>query len=105
MPTTPATPSSKLSESLSALRVLRPELARRGVANLWLFGSRARQNAGLDSDWDLLVEFNQSPDLVGYMDLKFWLEEKLGGTVDLVSRSACKPRFLAAIQHELLDVA
>jgi len=59
----------------------------------------------MDSDWDLLVEFNKAPDLVGYMDLKFLLEETLGGPVDLVSRAACKPRFLAAIQHELLDVA
>ncbi len=97
--------TSGLSESLTVLRALRPELARRGVANLWLFGSRARQTGRSESDWDLLVEFNKPPDLVSYMDLKFWLEGKLGGSVDLVSRSACKPRFLAAIQPELLDVA
>lgn len=84
---------------------MRPELSRQGVGRLWLFGSRARQTARLGSDWDVLVEFTKPPGLEDFMNLKFLLEEKLGGRVDLVSRTACKPRFLAAIQNELLDVA
>jgi hypothetical protein len=59
-------------ESLLALRALRPELARRGVTHFWLFGSRARQTVQAGSDWDLLVEFDHAPDLVGYRDLKYW---------------------------------
>ncbi|MDD3179526.1 MAG: nucleotidyltransferase family protein [Opitutaceae bacterium] len=101
----PSPRSMDLSEVQATLKALRPELARRGVRHLWLFGSRARQEARPGSDWDLLVEFNQPPGLEDYMNMKFWLEEQLGGTVDLVSRSACKPRFIAAIQDELLDVA
>lgn len=31
------------------------------------------------------------------MDLKLQLEEKLGASVDILSRSACTPRFLKAI--------
>ena len=94
-----------MTESLATLRGLRPELIRQGVGRLWLFGSRAKQNARPGSDWDLLVEFTKPPGLDAYMNLKFLLEEKLGGRVDLVSRAACKPRFLAAIKDELLDVA
>ncbi len=101
----PSPRSTGLAEVQTALKALRPELDRRGVRHLWLFGSRARQDARPGSDWDFLVEFNQPPGLEDYMNLKFWLEEQLGGTVDLVSRSACKPRFIAAIQDELLDVA
>jgi predicted nucleotidyltransferase len=97
--------SKDLTEAQLALKALRPDLALRGVRHLWLFGSRARADARPASDWDLLVEFNQAPGLEDYMNLKFWLEEKLGGSVDLVSRNACKPRFIAAIQDELLDVA
>ncbi|MDB6166812.1 MAG: putative nucleotidyltransferase [Lacunisphaera sp.] len=97
--------SAGTAESLAILRGLRPELARQGVGRLWLFGSRARQTAGPGSDWDVLVEFTEPPGLGDYMSLKFWLEEKLGGRVDVVSRAACKPRFLAAINDELLDVA
>lgn len=97
--------SADLAGVQRTLKALRPELARRGIRHLWLFGSRARQDARPGSDWDLLIEFNQPPGLADYMNLKFWLEEQLGGTVDLVSRSACKPRFIAAIQDELIDVA
>jgi predicted nucleotidyltransferase len=39
------------------------------------------------------------------MGLKVRLEEALGATVDILVRSACKPRFLRAIQEELLNVA
>ena len=39
------------------------------------------------------------------MGLKEHLEKVLGGRVDVVSRAACKARFLAAIETELLDVA
>lgn len=100
----PAARAKELIEVQAALKALRPDLARRGVRHLWLFGSRARGVARPGSDWDLLVEFNQPPGLEDYMNLKFWLEEKLGGSVDLVSRNACKTRFIAAIQDELLDV-
>ena len=96
---------SGAAESLAILRALRPELARHGAGRLWLFGSRARQDARPGSDWDVLVEFTSPPGLEAFMNLKFLLEERLGGRVDLVSRNACKPRFLAAIQSELLDVA
>lgn len=96
---------ASLADALAALKALRPQLARQGVARLWLFGSRARRDARPDSDWDVLVEFTQPPGLDDYMGVKFLLEEKLGDRVDLVSRAACKPRFLAAIQDELLDVA
>ncbi len=101
----PAPRALNPAEAQAALKALRPELARRGVRRLWLFGSRARQDAKSGSDWDFLVEFNQPPGLDDYMNLKFWLGEQLGGSVDLVSRNACKPRFIAAIKDELLDVA
>lgn len=105
MQVSPPSHAVDLATGLRTLKALRPELVRRGIRHLWLFGSRARQAARPGSDWDLLVEFSQPPGLADYMNLKFWLEEQLGGTVDLVSRSACKPRFIAAIQDELLDVA
>ena len=105
MQVSPLSLSSDPADGLRVLKALRPKLVRRGIRHLWVFGSRARQDARPGSDWDLLVEFSRPPGLADYMNLKFWLEEQLGGTVDLVSRSACKPRFIAAIQGELLDVA
>jgi len=91
--------------SLRRLRALQPQFARHGVAHAWLFGSRARGQSDMTSDWDLLVEFQGPPSFDNYMGLKLLLEESLGGGVDLVVRSACKPRFLAAIQQDLQNVA
>jgi len=75
-----------------------------GVAGLWLFGSAARGEAGA-GDLDFLVEFTSNPTLVGFMNLKFFLEEKLRMPVDLHSRGSCPDRFMRRIQPELLHVA
>ena len=39
------------------------------------------------------------------MNLKFFLEERLGGSVDLHSKKTCPARFLQRIQPDLLHVA
>lgn len=91
--------------SLKDLVAIRPELERWGVVRAWLFGSRARNEAVDTSDWDILVEFKEPPTFDNYMGLKMMLEDRLKGSVDLLSRSACKPRLLEAIEPELLDVA
>ena len=92
-------------QAVERLRDIQPELTRYGVGRVWLFGSRARGEAQDGSDWDILVEFTQPPTFDSYMNLKEHLEQRLGAPVDLVSRGACRPHFLAAIGGELLDVA
>ena len=87
------------------LRNLWPVMQKYGVASLWIFGSHARGDFRPDSDIDLLVEFASPPGFDNFMGLKFDLEDRLGTKVDLLSRSACKPRFLDAIQPDLLHVA
>lgn len=93
------------AEALAEIKSLRLELDRFGVARAWLFGSRSRGEASAESDWDILVQFNEPPGFDAFMRLKLLLEDRLGGRVDLVSREACRPRFLQAIESELLDVA
>ncbi len=87
------------------LREIWPVIQKHGVTNLWIFGSHARGDFRPDSDLDLLVDFASPPGFDNFMGLKFDLEDRLGTKVDLLSRSACNPRFLKAIQHELLHVA
>ena len=58
-----------------------------------------------NSDLDVLVDFDFPPDFDNFMGLKLELEDHFGTKVDLLSRSACNPRFLKAIQTELLHVA
>lgn len=88
----------------SRLPSLSEEWRRFGVARAWLFGSRSRGEANLKSDWDFLVQFSTPATFDTFMGLKLSLEDKLGGTVDLLSQSACKPGFIEAIREDLLDV-
>ncbi|TAE85501.1 MAG: DNA polymerase subunit beta [Verrucomicrobia bacterium] len=89
---------------IQAIREIKPELRTMGVMNLWLFGSLARGETAAH-DADLLVEFSDRATLTGFMNLKFFLEDKLGLAVDLHTRSSCPDRFMRRIQPELLHVA
>ena len=88
----------------AAFPVLRKHWSRFQVRRAWLFGSRATESPTTGSDWDFLVEFSQPPDFDAFMGLKSGLEESLKGRVDILSRSACTPRFLNAIEADLIDV-
>lgn len=96
---------TQATPAILRLQALLPEFKRHGVAHAWLFGSRARGEVSDGSDWDLLVEYGRPPSFDDYMGLKIRLEDALGATVDILVRSACKPRFLTAIQGELQNVA
>ena len=87
------------------LRSLWPEIQKHDVKHLWLFGSCARGDTHADSDVDLLVEFSTPPVFDNFMSLKSDLEDRLETKVDILSLSACNPRFLRSIQSELLHVA
>ena len=87
------------------LQPMQAELARLGVRELLLFGSRARGEARPDSDWDFVVEFVDAPDFDQFMGVRQLLEDRLGGRVDLLSRCACPPRLWRAIEPELLHAA
>ena len=77
---------------------------RFGVKSLGLFGSIARGEASPRSDVDILVEFD-APSFDHYMDLKFYLEERLGRPVDLVLKGSLKPALRERILREVRDVA
>ena len=83
---------------------LRQQWSRFQVSRAWLFGSRAGGESGASTDWDFLVEFSEPPSFDMFMGLKAGLEESLNSRVDLLSRSACRPRFLKAIENDLIDV-
>lgn len=76
------------------------DLCRRyQVRELSLFGSTARGEMRPDSDIDLLVEFLPKAEigLVEHAGLMLDLERLLGRKVDLVSKSALKPRIRAYV--------
>ena len=77
---------------------------RYGVKSLGVFGSMARDDASPHSDVDILVEFD-APSFDHYMELKFYLEERLGRPVDLVLKKCLKPALRERILREVQNVA
>lgn len=75
------------------------------VTQLALFGSAARDKMQLDSDVDILVTLEGMPTFDRYMDLKAYLEQLIGTSVDLVTESAVKPRMRSVIEKDLVRVA
>lgn len=96
----------KRDEVVERLRARSEEIGSRfGVRRLELFGSHARDEAGPDSDVDLLVEFAEAPTFDGYMGLAEYLEALLGARVDLVTAGGLKPRIRPYVEPDLIRVA
>ncbi len=87
---------------LSKLRAHAPALTDRGVTGLWVFGSVARGDARVDSDIDLLAEFEPGArvSLVGVASLRADLSDLLGSVADLVERSALHSAVREAAERE-----
>lgn len=84
------------------LRLRRSELARDfGVTEIGVFGSCVRGEASPDSDIDILVEFDQPSGFFRFLELEEHLGNLLGARVDLVTRSALKPRIGRHILREV----
>jgi uncharacterized protein len=93
------------AETLALLAHHKPELQRRfGVRSLVLFGSRAREQSQPDSDIDLLVEFDGPATSARYFGLQFYLEDLLGGPVDLVTSQALRPELRPFVERDAIHV-
>lgn len=93
-------------EALKILLNNKEEIVRRfGVKRLALFGSTARNQAGQNSDVDILVEFEGAASFRGYFDLQFFLEDRFHCEVDLVCSDSIRPRLKPIIEREAVYVA
>lgn len=82
-----------LEEIRRTLRAHLPELRERyGVKSLGIFGSYVRGEQGPGSDLDILVEFELAPTFFQFIELEDNLSQLLRIKVDLVMKSALKPR-------------
>lgn len=93
-------------EVLELLTRHREELRERfGVTSLALFGSHARDEAGPESDVDLLVEFADVPSRSVFNDVIDHLEDLLGTRVDLVAPNKLNRRMRPYVERDLIRVA
>ncbi len=95
----------KRDAAIAILKQYEQSLKSLGVESLAIFGSVARDEAHAESDIDILVEFSETPTFDRYMDLKFYLEDRLGQTVDLVSQKMLKPQIRQTVEKESIRVA
>lgn len=82
-------------ELLIKLRELKPWLEEQGIVNVRLFGSYARDEAGPDSDVDLLVDLSKPLGLRFY-SLADDLETELGQKVDLLTDEGLRNPYVRA---------
>lgn len=73
-----------------------------GVAQIGVFGSCVRGEITEGSDIDILVEFERPIGFFKFLELEEYLGEYLGAKVDLVTRTALKPRIGQRILSEVV---
>ena len=74
--------------------------ARRGARNVRLFGSVARDEAGLDSYVDFLVDLEPGRSLLDLGGLLMDLQKLLGRKVDVVTETGLRPRLRPRVLRE-----
>jgi uncharacterized protein len=98
-----------LAERERVLRVLRGHEAALhglGIAHLWLFGSLARGEAGMDSDVDAMIAIppGRKFSLFDLGEVRVELCELLGREVDVVIEEDLLPGFRSDISSDLVQV-
>jgi predicted nucleotidyltransferase len=97
----------KRDKALEVLAVHREELQALGVKEISIFGSVARDEARSDSDIDVPVEY-QTGVLLSFFRvcrLRYYLEEILGRSVDLVTMGGLRPEIREEVMSEAVRAA
>ncbi|MBC8315118.1 MAG: nucleotidyltransferase domain-containing protein [Bacteroidales bacterium] len=82
---------------------IKPILSKYGIRNAFIVGSVARGEDTIQSDIDIVVEIDQPLSLLTFARIKIELEEILHKKVDLIERSAIKPRLKKyLLENEIL---
>lgn len=95
----------KIEEIEKILEVHKEELRRRyGIKELVIFGSYVRGEERKDSDLDLLAEFEERAKigLLEFIKVESQLSDLQGVKVELVEKSALKPRIGRRILKEVI---
>ena len=95
----------KIEEIKKILEEHKEELQDRyKIKKIGIFGSYIRNEQKAESDVDILVEFEEVPDLIEFVDLKNYLSELLNVKVDLVMKSVLKPNIGKRILKEVVYI-
>jgi len=88
--------------ALSLIEEHQDRIKALGVKKLGLFGSFVREEQGVESDIDLLVEFEQSKKTFdNFIQLSFFLEDLFQRRVELVTPESLSPYIGPHIMNEV----
>jgi predicted nucleotidyltransferase len=84
----------------------RRSLQKSGVTALYVFGSLARGDVGPESDIDIIVDYDEASnfDLVALAGIKRRLSERLGCSVDVVTRGGLHRRIRDRVLEQAVRV-
>jgi predicted nucleotidyltransferase len=83
------------------ISVIKDYFRDKPVLRAFLFGSFSRNEASGDSDIDILVDLDYSKHIgMGFVKMKFDLEEKLHKKIDIVSSNAVSKHILPFINND-----
>src|ERR1700753_211664 len=94
--------SPRKDSILSGLAALERPLRERGLTSLALFGSIVRGSAGPSSDIDVLIDIDSTTrfSLIDLVSVKDYLEDRLGRSVDVVTREGLEPAIRDRVLRE-----
>ena len=99
--------TSNLERIISILKEHKAELKEKyGVKEIGIFGSFIRGEYKEKSDLDILVEFEKDAKigLLRFVNLENYLSDLIGFKVDLVEKSALKPRIGKNILRDVIPL-
>lgn len=93
---------NSLKEINKTLKTHKQELYKKyKVTEIGVFGSMVRGEQKKRSDIDILIEFEEAPDLLEFINLERYLSRLLKKKVDLVRKEAIRPELKNAILNEV----
>jgi uncharacterized protein len=94
------------NEAVATLKACADAIKAHGATSLYLFGSSARNDARADSDLDLFVDYDPDKNfsLVDLVDIKLFLEDRLGVPVDITTRDSLHPMLRRGIENAAVRV-
>ena len=82
------------------IRILR----KHGVRKAGIFGSYVKGEQKKNSDIDILIDPPRNMSLIGFVHVKYKLEDELGIKIDLVSYKGIHPLLKNQILHEEVKI-
>jgi uncharacterized protein len=97
---------ARLDEIIQRIRQQEPELRRRGIEHLAIFGSMARGDNRPGSDVDIAVDIEGGRpfSLIKLEDTRLLLEDTIGQPVDLGEAGHFRPQVREAFERERVPV-